>query len=60
MSARVTFGNINGHTNPVPHVSLKTEEVFGSEATQAIRTTFTEVRETGDAISLLGLGYLKC
>ncbi|XP_019853015.1 PREDICTED: ankyrin repeat domain-containing protein 13B-like [Amphimedon queenslandica] len=42
MSARVTFGNINGHTQPVPHVSLKTEEVFGSESTQAIRTTFHE------------------
>ena len=26
MSARVTFGNINGHTEPVEHVSLHTDE----------------------------------
>ncbi len=26
MSAKVTFGNVNSHSEPVPHVSLRTEE----------------------------------
>ena len=26
MTARVTFGNINGHTEPAPHVSLHMEQ----------------------------------
>ena len=26
MSAKVTFGNLNGHSQPVPHVSLHTEQ----------------------------------
>ena len=43
MSARVTFGNINGHTQPVPHVSLKTEEVLESAYTDTISNTGTTV-----------------
>ena len=43
MSARVTFGNINGHTQPVPHVSLKTEEVVESAYTDTISNTGTTV-----------------
>ena len=27
MSARVTFGNVNGIKQPIPHVSLESEEV---------------------------------
>lgn len=26
MAAKVTFANLNGHTEPVPHVSLHTEQ----------------------------------
>ena len=26
MAAKVTFSNINGHVEPVPHVSLRTEQ----------------------------------
>ena len=26
MAAKVTFGNVNGHTEPAPHVSLRTEQ----------------------------------
>ena len=43
MSARVTFGNINGHTQPVPHVSLKTEEVVESAYTDTVSNTGTTV-----------------
>ncbi len=27
MAAKVTFGNLNGHTQPAPHVSLHTERL---------------------------------
>ena len=42
MAARVTFGNVNGHTQPVPFVSLKTEEI--SEPSVFETTPSSDVR----------------
>ena len=40
MTASVTFGNINGHTNPAPHISLHMEQ--GRAEPVAVVTTPTQ------------------
>ena len=41
MSARVTFGNINGLCEPVPHLSLKSEKIVECHDTVATPSTGT-------------------
>ena len=50
MSAKVSFGNVNGHTNPVPHVSLSTSRK---------RTNSTNILLTPMASSLTDVGGVK-
>ena len=47
MTASVTFGNINGHTNPAPHISLHMEQGRAEPVTVTTPTRRCQWRECG-------------
>jgi hypothetical protein len=55
MSARVTFSNVNGLTNPVPHVSLESREVTADQE-EILTTPFTTPISTSRAYRRHGSG----